>query len=68
MKKANDIQIGKVQFQVVAYLLVIFLPMSALRCLAISAAYKKKRVLAVAERYLIITHIEKIKNKRSSHQ
>ena len=46
MKKANDIQIGKVQFQVVAYLLVNFLPMSALRCLAISAAYKKKTCIS----------------------
>ena len=66
MKKANDFQIAKVQFQGVAWLLLNLLPVSALCCLTIKVLLiKKKRVVAVAERYLIITHV---KNKESKKQ
>ena len=54
MKKANDFQIAKVQFQGVAWLLLNLLPVSALCCLTIKVLLiKKKRVVAAAERYLI---------------
>ena len=76
MKKANDFQIAKVQFQGIASLLLNFLPVSTLCCLTIKAsfslvllnyksvAYKKKRVIAVAERYLIITHVKDKESKK----
>ena len=44
MKKANDSQIAKVQFQGVASLLLIFLPVSALCCLTIKVLLIKKSV------------------------
>ena len=67
MKKANDFQIAKVQFQGVASLLLNFLPVSALCCLTIKVLLLKKSssVVAVAGRYLIITHV---KNKESKKQ
>ena len=42
MKKANDFQIAKVQFQGVASLLFNFLPVSALCCLTIKVLLVKK--------------------------
>ena len=44
MKKANDFQIAKVQFQGVAWLLLNFLPVSALCCLTIKVLLIKKSV------------------------
>ena len=43
MKKANDFQIAKVQFQGVASLLLNFLPVSALCCLTIKVLLIKKK-------------------------
>ena len=65
MKKANYFQIAKVQFQGVASLLLNFLPVSTLCCLTIKVLLIKKCAVAVAERYLIITHV---KNKESKKQ
>ena len=66
MRKANDFQIAKVQFQCVASLLLIFFASFSLVLLNYkSVAYKKKRVVAVEERHLLITHI---KNKESKKQ
>ena len=61
MKKANDFEIVKVQFQGVASL-------SSFRLVLLnykSVAYKIKCVVTVAEYYLIITHV---KNKESKKQ
>ena len=66
MKKANDFQIAKVQFQgVVSLLLNFFASFSLVLLNYKSVAYTKKRVVAVAERYLIIRHV---KNKELKKQ
>ena len=49
----------------IASRLLNFLPVSALCCLTIKVLLIKKRIVAVAERYLIITHV---KNKESKKQ
>ena len=56
MKKANDFQIAKFSLRVLlSFCLILcqFQPCVAYK----SAAYKKKHVVAVAERYLIIIDI-----------
>ena len=66
MKKANDFQIAQVHFQGAVSLLLNFLPVSALCCLTIKVLLIKiKGVVAVADCYLIITHV---KNKESKKQ
>ena len=51
VKKANDFQIAKVQFQGVASLLLIFLPVSALCCVTVKVLLTKKACSRVLLNY-----------------
>ena len=62
MKKANDFQIAKFQFQSVASFLLNFLPVSALCCLTIKVLLIKACSSCC---YLTITHV---KNKELKKQ
>ena len=66
MKKANDFQIAKVQFQGVASLSLNFLPVSALCCLTIKVLLIKKACSSCCR--VLLNYIAcKKKNQRSCH-